>query len=56
MKKQNNTNLSYTINIKDFVNNEVIINHLFDTIKTSLELNEDDYFLNDMSQTNEINL
>jgi hypothetical protein len=56
MKKQNNSNLSYTINIKDYTNNEEIINHLFEAIKTSLELNEDDKFLNDMKDTNEINL
>ena len=56
MKKQNNSNLSYTINIKDYTNNEVIINHLYEAIKTSLELNEDDKFLNDMKDANEINL
>jgi hypothetical protein len=56
MKKQNNSNLSYTINIKDYTNNEEIINHLFEAIKTSLELNEDDKFLNDMGEADEINL
>ena len=38
MKKQNNSNLSYTINIKDYSNNEEIINYLIESITTSLEL------------------
>ena len=56
MKKQNNTNLTFTINVKDFSNNEDIINHLFEAVKTSLKLNDDSKFLNDMSQADEINL
>ena len=56
MKKRNNTNLSYTINIKDFSNNEEIINYLIQSITTSLELNKDDKFLKDMNDTNEIYL
>ena len=56
MKKQNNTNLSYTINIKDFSNNDDVINYLIESITTSLELNEDDKFLKDMNDANEINL
>jgi hypothetical protein len=34
MKKQNNSNLSYTINIKYYTNNEVIINYLLEAITT----------------------
>jgi hypothetical protein len=56
MKKQNISNLSYTINIKDYTNNEDIINHLFEAIKTSLELNEDDKFQKNMKDADEINL
>ena len=56
MKKQNNSNLSYTINIKDYTNNEEIINYLLEAITTSLELNDDNKFLNDMSEADEINL
>lgn len=56
MKKQNNTNLSFTINIKDYNNNEEIINHLIESITTSLELNDDNKFLTDMKDANEINL
>jgi hypothetical protein len=56
MKKQKNTNLSFTINIKDFSNDEEIINYLIESITTSLELNKDDKFLKDMNDANEINL
>jgi hypothetical protein len=56
MKKQNNSNLSYTINIKDYNNNEQIINYLLEAITTSLELNDDNKFLTDMKDANEINL
>ncbi len=56
MKKQNNSNLSYTINIKDYTNNEEIINYLLEAITTSLELNDDNKFLTDMKDANEINL
>lgn len=56
MKKQNNSNLSYTINIKDYTNNEEIINYLLEAINTSLELNNDNKFLTDMKNANEIKL
>jgi hypothetical protein len=56
MKKQNNSNLSYTIYIKDYNNNEDIINYLIKAITTSLELNDDYKFLSDMKDANEINL
>lgn len=56
MKKQNNSNLTYTINIKDFSNNEEIINYLLEAITTSLELNDDNKFLNNMKDADEINL
>ena len=56
MKKQKNSNLSFTINIKDFSNDEEIINYLIESITTSLELNKDDKFLKDMNDANEINL
>jgi len=56
MKKQNHTNLSYTINIKDYSNNEEIINYLIEAITTSLELNDDNKFLTDMKDANEIKL
>lgn len=56
MKKQSNTNLSYTINIKDYNNNEEIINYLLEAITTSLELNNDNKFLKNMKDAEEINL
>ena len=56
MKKQNNSNLTFTINIKDYDNNEEVINYLIKSIITSLELNDDDKFLNDMREADEINL
>lgn len=56
MKKQKNSNLYFTINIKDFSNDEEIINYLIKSITTSLELNKDDKFLKDMNDANEINL
>lgn len=56
MKKKNNTNLSFTINIKDYSNNDEIINYLLEAITTSLELNDDDSFLKNMKDANEINL
>jgi len=56
MKKQKNSNLSFTINIKDFSNDEEIIDYLIESITTSLELNKDDKFLKDMNDANEINL
>jgi hypothetical protein len=56
MKKQKNSNLSYTINIKDYSNNEEIINYLIESITTSLELNEDNKFLKNMKDANEVNL
>ena len=56
MKKQKNSNLSFTINIKDYNNNEDIINYLIKAITTSLELNDDNKFLSDMMDANEINL
>lgn len=56
MEKQKHTNLSFTITVKNFSNNEEIINHLLEAITTSLELNEDDRFLGDWEKANEINL
>jgi len=56
MKKQNNSNLSFTINIKDYSNNEEIINYLLEAVTTSLELNDDKKFLSDMKDADEINL
>jgi hypothetical protein len=56
MEKQKNSNLSFTINIKDYNNNEDIINYLIKAITTSLELNDDNKFLSDMKDANEINL
>lgn len=56
MKKQNNSNLSFTINIKDYTNNEEIINYLLEAITTSLELNDDIKFQQNMNDANEINL
>jgi hypothetical protein len=56
MKKQKNSNLTFTINIKDYTNNEEIINYLIESITTSLELNDEDKFLKDMKDADEINL
>jgi len=56
MKIQDSTNLSYTINIKEYSNNEEIINYLIEAITTSLELNDDKKFLSDMKDANEIKL
>lgn len=56
MKNQKPTNLNFTINIKKFSNDDEIINHLLKAIKTSLDLNRDDKFLQDMKDADEINL
>lgn len=56
MKKQKSTNLSFTINVKDFTNNEDIFNYLFEAVQTSLELNDDNKFLKNMKEAQEINL
>ncbi len=56
MRKQKNSDLTFTINIKDFTNNEDIINHLFEAVKTSLELNNDNKFLEEMKVVDGINL
>lgn len=56
MKKQKNSNLTFMINIKDYTNNEEIINYLLEAITTSLELNDDKKFLKNMKEANEINL
>lgn len=56
MKKQKNSNLTFTINIKDYNNNEEIINYLVEALTTSLELNDDNKFLSNMKDADEINL
>ena len=56
MKKQKNSNLTFTINIKDYNNNEEIINYLLEALTTSLELNDDNKFLSNMKEADEINL
>jgi hypothetical protein len=56
MKKQKNSNLTFTINIKDYNNNEEIINYLLEALTTSLELNDDNKFLSNMKDADEINL
>lgn len=56
MKKQKNSNLTFTINIKDYNNNEEIINYLLEALTTSLELNDANKFLSNMKDADEINL
>lgn len=56
MKKQKNSNLTFTINIKDYNNNEEIINYVLEALTTSLELNDDNKFLSNMKDADEINL
>ena len=56
MRKQKNSDLTFTINVKDFTNNEDIINYLFEAVKTSLELNNDSKFLEEMKVVDGLNL
>ena len=56
MRKQKNSDLTFTINVKDFTNNEDIINYLFEAVKTSLELNNDNKFLEEMKVVDGLNL
>jgi hypothetical protein len=44
MKKLKNSNLTFTINVKDFNTDNDAMNYLIKAIKTSLELNRDKKF------------
>jgi len=56
MKKLKNSNLSFTINVKDFNSNNDAIDYLIEAVQTSLELNRDSKFLNDMKEASDITL
>ena len=54
MKKLKDSNLTFTINVKDFNTDNDTMNYLIKAIKTSLELNRDKKFLNDMKKADDI--
>lgn len=54
MKKTKNSNLTFTINVNDFNSNNEAVAYLTKAIKTSLELNRDKKFLNDMKNADDI--
>ena len=56
MKKLKNTNLTFTINLKDFQSDNDVIDYLMEAVQTSLELNRDKRFLNDIKMANDIKL
>jgi hypothetical protein len=56
MKKLKNSNLTFTINVKDFNTNNDAIDYLKEAIRTSLELNQNKKFLKDMKQASDIKL
>ena len=52
MTNTKNSNLMFTIEVKDFSNNKEIIDYLTEAINTSLELNKDKDFNIRMKQVN----
>jgi len=56
MKKQKNTNLVFTINVKDFDSDNDVIDYLIEAVQTSLQLNRNEKFLKDMEEADDISL
>ena len=56
MKKVKNSNLSFTINVKDFNNDKDVVDYLMEAINTSLQLNNDNDFNNRMKEVDNLKL
>ena len=56
MKKVKNSNLSFTINVKDFINDSDVVDYLIEAINTSLQLNDDKDFNSRMQEVDNLKL
>ena len=56
MKKTKESNLEFTIEVKDFTTNKDVVDYLIEAINTSLELNIDEDFNMRMKQVDEFEL
>ncbi len=56
MKKTEKSNLEFTIEVKDFTNNNSVVDYLMEAINTSLELNIDEDFNMRMKQVDGLEL
>jgi hypothetical protein len=56
MTKTKNTNLTFTINVKDFNNDKDVVDYLMEAINTSLQLNNDNDFNNRMKEVDNLKL